>query len=308
MIYPECIEQLGCPGWYKDFLRDDPFKKPVLFDFSYVKNQSESHNLFYEWLTSEVEADYISMVKKQHLVACLGAKHCNPYKIREFKKSATPKEKWFYRDAFPGQLRSDLCALNIVHPFRDFIRFTKHNASILQEEEYFEEIYCKRRRTFYYEKTPGIRGTCPLNTVIEFDNFFYKKEFKFSSDGYFKMAHPQDDCYQYFQEGVKNLALQLKDNILRMRTDPGAKLNIECLATYYHAAINWMPFAHVNNSLLMGQINVILRHVGHESVCHGHLDTLALASSTRNFIPIFKNYVADRQLSPPLANSAGGTT
>jgi hypothetical protein len=59
------------------------------------------------------------------------------------------------------------------------------------------------------------------------------------------------------------------------------------LARYYHTSINWMPFIGVNNSILMGQVNYVLRYHGLDVIPHSNLDYQAFFTSTNQFQDIF---------------------
>jgi hypothetical protein len=72
-----------------------------------------------------------------------------------------------------------------------------------------------------------------------------------------------------------------------------ANLNksLEALSDYYHTAINGHLHGRVNNSILMGEVNTVLKNLGLKPVAHGQTDIAAISMDYQVFRQYFLNFV-----------------
>ncbi|MFW9901096.1 MAG: hypothetical protein ACFFDY_07380 [Candidatus Thorarchaeota archaeon] len=63
------------------------------------------------------------------------------------------------------------------------------------------------------------------------------------------------------------------------------------LAIYYHLGITLHAFKRINQSLLMSQINYLLKYNGFNFIYHDNLDFIALFMDTKDFCNFFSRYV-----------------
>ena len=69
---------------------------------------------------------------------------------------------------------------------------------------------------------------------------------------------------------------------------------LDALANYYQLGINCHLFSRVNNSLLMAQVNALLRTEGLIGIGHGILDLQAWVTESPRFAKHFRSLVAER--------------
>jgi hypothetical protein len=70
---------------------------------------------------------------------------------------------------------------------------------------------------------------------------------------------------------------------------------LQSLARYYHLAMIGHPFVRANNSLVMAQVNVILRRLGMKEVVHGELDYIVRSLDSQQAEAYFVSYVKSLQ-------------
>lgn len=290
-MYPTALEELLNPHWSRDFLRRLPTDAGNEYDINYLLNQADAHNYFYNWFLNSHGSSYPDMLRKQHRLACLGANLNRPYKIKGYFRSRSGgNNNWDERDSFPGKLRLDLRQEKVSHPACDMLRVNREELKFISSENYFAPLYCNEKRRLDFNKSNGQRGPLNCHCLVESSgNNPLDHHFKFYKNGYFRLNHPVDDEYLIYMENVAGIMCRL------VTLDQSKNHFFDLLAEYYHNAINWMPFAHVNNSLFMGQINVLLRHYNFKTVPHSKLDVYALLTSTGNFVPLFTDYVSSFQ-------------
>ena len=291
-MYPVVKEELIKPYWSKDFLRHDPHKDCVEYDYIYLLNQAEAHNYFYNWFRKTDNVSFVDMLKNQHRFACLSEKLNRPYRIKGyFRSKEHGSNNWDERDSFPGKLRHELKMDRVSHPAIDLLRLNKDEFKYIKNEKFFNDLYCVDKNNLDFKKTNINYGPYYIQCKIEALGKHWVHNFKYYKNGYFKINHPIKEEYMVCMKHVSKIMSKL----ISINQTNDKTLLIELLGEYYHNAINWMPFPHVNNSLFMGQINALLRHNKLSSVPHSKLDVYALLTSTRNFVPIFKEYVISFQ-------------
>jgi hypothetical protein len=79
----------------------------------------------------------------------------------------------------------------------------------------------------------------------------------------------------------------------------GSAEAFETIAKYYHTMLNAAVFPKINNSMLMTQVNYLLRSKAvHTGVTHGFLDHAAYQLEFDEFLKVFRLH-ADGQLPTP---------
>jgi len=103
---------------------------------------------------------------------------------------------------------------------------------------------------------------------------------------------PPDALDTYFRRGA-----QLLGEI--QAEPPGSPKALEKIAEYYHLMINGQPFMQTNQSLLMTQVNYLLRAKGvHPGMSQAYLDFFAYELEFPEFLKVFKLHVEGRLPQP----------
>jgi len=103
---------------------------------------------------------------------------------------------------------------------------------------------------------------------------------------------PPDTLDTYFRRGA-----QLLGEI--QAEPPGSPKALEKIAEYYHLMINGQPFMQTNQSLLMTQVNYLLRAKGvHPGMSQAYLDFFAYELEFREFLKVFKLHAEGRLPQP----------
>jgi hypothetical protein len=266
------------PEWALDFLRSlDGY--PELVDPNYIRNQRDAVNYFLEWFRKPGIMTYHRMLCNHHSIASLGLNLTRPYWIRYSAERHLTVESYStqliryrssipddVRDVYPGKTRRDLEIMGIPHPINDSFYLPDCKNQI------FEEIKSQRM------KDPKIRVRC------EGGNF----AIMVNSEGCFSRSAPVGFSYDSISEYCVGLMGRMQNDYL--------SITPEDIAEYYHAAINWMPFSHINNSIFMGHVNAILRLMNRPLVSHSHWDHLALVTNYDQFISLAPFHIAKENI------------
>ena len=292
--------ELMNPIWCKDFLRFAPEGIQPECDFNYLLNQAEAHTYFKKYFIQQqtnIILSYLQMLCEQHKKACLGNNGDRKYKIKGyFITRKEGKNGWSERDSYAGNTRFILEKINTAHPATDIIDIRDNSFSkfLLEEEDIKNNLQWIGYR-FIIQKKNTLKIL--INLTIDNSLFQIKKQVVFLRIGNFYCVHPKSEDYLIYQKLVCSNFAELYTKIHQFCFSLPIDILIRTLGTYYHSFINWMPFAHVNNSLVWGQINVILRLCGYQSVPHGKIDMLALVTSTTVFLKIFQEHILVYQIS-----------
>ena len=83
---------------------------------------------------------------------------------------------------------------------------------------------------------------------------------------------------------------QLRGMELRLSEQDRSKF-LDLLSDYFHLMTNCHPFYRINNSVIMNQVNYVLRIHGLRPVAHGDMDLLATMVGYKKFREFFKEYI-----------------
>lgn len=299
---PDDMDALFEPKWRRCFVRRLP--EAVLFgrqgiplhcaeqltegaeflDGRYLLNQADALRFFYGWYLSHSELDFVGMLGMQHRLACLGIDGKRKY------VSLSPSGSLYVSDmAFPGLFREELEARD-AHPIdSDYWVLSdaewKELYALGASELPFVSVSPQGRVGLHPAKwKPMIEGI-PEGFLVENRlmedlqaglRIFRTAPRERALKAYRKLAARRMEKLKAYRELTHEQALEQLASLL------------EDLADYYHVAIHWMPFSSVNNSLLMGEVNAILLHLGFQPLLHGRLDYQALAVSGAVFRRVFK--------------------
>lgn len=266
------------------FLREDPKLSPSKYDVNYILNQIDACNYFYQWFCAPNEP-FVDMLKRQHSLAALGISGHNQYFIQGWSESNDiGYNQWVIRNHYAGLTRRELQIRGVQHVSMDLLRLPEEYYDKLQNESYYEKIYHNQ----------PVHNDIICNTIIEIARKKkYTHSFIFHNDGSFYINHIKDEAYD-------DLMLLLADkmySLLKLKNQKNIELNklLTELAIYYQLFLILMPFAHINNSIVWGQINVFLQYFGYNGVPHGWIDIPAMLLSSPNFFPIFSNHIKFNQ-------------
>lgn len=287
MLYPEDLDKIKAEGLIKVFLRIDPLDRLTEYDTNYILNQIEASNYFYKWYCNP-DLSFKEMLCEQHAIAALGLNGQREYRIKGFVRSRTlGSSNWDLRDHFAGLSRDKLDKLQIAHPATDLLRIKKSDYFYYMNEPFFSEIYnpCENRIS--------TRSAKKLSSIVDVSNRSFPHFFVFRVNEYFYLKHPKGEAYVNLEKDVTDEMF----NLLALKNREEITLNelASFLASYYQLFILWMPFAHINNSLVWEQINGILQFFEYNPVCHDSLDQYALLLSTKNFTPLFRSHIISKQ-------------
>lgn len=286
MLYDTDLSLAKQNGIIRNFLRFDPKEQITEYDDNYILNQMEACNYFNEWLKNK-DCPFLEMLRKQHAIAALGNDGERTYKIKGYFCSLeTGSNNWDLRDHYAGQTRSDLEAKKIDHPAADLLRIPPKDYDSYQNEDFWQIIFNPET------KKVGVKKAVTLTAVVENSGLRYEHQFVFRANKYFYIKHPKGENYCKLAHHVSALMELISENVANRQTE-----NIlDVLAAYYQLFIVWMPFAHVNNSLVWGQINTILKASGMSAVPHGMLDQYAMLLSSNTFKHKFIDHVKSHQI------------
>lgn len=241
-------------------------------DPHYLLNQADALRYFYAWYRADAPVAYLEMLAAQHRISCLGPEGNRTY-------AATRGVSQYLSDSvFPGRLRTDAKAEGLATVNGDIFNLTEEDWRELADAGFPQ---ARRRREVAY--SPEIRG---LDAVHRPTNQIMR------GDGGFQIMRqcPEGEAEKAFRVLAETRMGELRE--FRGWTHDQAVREagrvVDALADAYHTSIQWMPFSSINNSLLMGQVNVILMHLGFTAMPHGRLDYRALTSSTPVFRKIFR--------------------
>lgn len=286
MTYDINITSAKEKGLIRNFLRFDPNEKTTEYDDNYILNQMEACNYFNEWLNNKY-CSYIDMLRKQHYIAALGEDGKRTYRIKGYFRSIeTGANNWDLRDHYAGQTRFDLEEQKKDHPAADLLRIPPKDYNSFQNEDFWSLIYDPSTNKV------GVPKAVTISSVIETNGLTYTHQFVFRADKYIHIKHPKGDNYTKLAQQVSTLMNIISDQLTNKQTD-----NIfETLSAYYQLFIVWMPFAHINNSLVWGHINTILLNNGMSAVPHGMLDQYAMLLSSNSFRQKFVEHIKTHQI------------
>jgi hypothetical protein len=301
-------------AWAHDFLRD-PSDFPRGVDPNYLENQRSAGLLFLQWFRKRSSISYDEMLRAMHRIAACGADGKHYYRIPtplgEFMspRSGSTETHIFYDDpvsgcvrhTYPGRLRADLEAMAVAHPAIDIIDMTESDLSNLRRAGADlmggkEEIHnCAAREiadsatlsggVFYDDdRSEPDKSAWKQGCESHFGFTFFEVKLRASvcrrNSRRFVRRAPRGkerellmaSCAALLQECRR---FYFKDDMPRM---------MGALLAYYHTSINTMPFANINNSLFMCQVNVLLRLMNMPTLPHGKLDQYALICSYKPFV------------------------
>lgn len=120
----------------------------------------------------------------------------------------------------------------------------------------------------------------------------YMRAYMPSEQHLYHYHYPKPDDIEIYFEQMDILIKDIRDKLQVRPFDSNSKeVIIESIAKYYQLAVSGHIFDRVNNSLFMGQVNSMLRTIGHPPLAHEYLDFIAMTTNTDEFIKIFKDKI-----------------
>lgn len=289
--YPEKDHELLNHEYSRDFLRN-PNDFPDRVDFNYLRNQRDAANHFIDWLENPEDQSYVEMLRRCHQLAAVGSSGTSVYAIRwsdnllvpSIQADGTIQFETLDRDAFrethPGTFRSELLDAGIPHPAKDVFELTEeefHVLSSIGSDSFGDELEwsCSAGKA---TRRSGSTGAYQIN----FPEAELRLEVTVTESGALECRNPTGRTYELLRKLCEKQISRIKSN-WGSRSPVGM---IDDISSYYHAAINWMPFSNINNSILMAQMNSLRRRLGFEPLLHGNLDTVALLTNRNGFLRI----------------------
>jgi len=303
--------------WSRDFLRD-PNDFPDRVDERYLVNQSSAARFFLHWFLGEQALPYDEMLRTMHRIAACSPKGGNYYRVPTLKGQflepiqASTDEKILYdspvsgcmRETHPGRMRSDLEAKNIAHPTVDVIEMTSHELTLLCNAEAkiphasTDSDKCcvsKRIRSSLSALVDKHSAKPPAKKLRDKPEQVCKAHYSLALYEYLaRLPVCRIKKHQFARcapvgKRREDLIIHCSELISRCtyfyrRMDISNMLRM--LFAYYHTAINLMPFANINNSLFMCQVNALLRWLDIQTLPHGKLDQYALICSYKPFLRV----------------------
>ena len=287
--YPEKDHELFDYEYARDFLRS-PDDFPDRVDFNYLRNQRDAVNHFIDWFDGNKDQSYVEMLRRSHQLAAVGYSGASVYTIRwndellipSIAEDGTIQFETFDRHAFretqPGLFRSELLDAGIPHPAKDLFELTEdefHGLSALGDSSFGAELeWCRTAE----RASRGIGSTGKY--LKHFHEVGARLEVTITESGDLVCHNPTGHDYQVMRELCETWISRIKRD---WHSKSSVKM-IDYITSYYHAAINWMPFSNINNSILMAQMNSLRRRLGVDPLAHNNLDTLALLTDQNGFL------------------------
>jgi hypothetical protein len=271
--YPRCDNVLEA-HWASDFLRSRRGFS-CQFDPNYIRNQRDATNYFISWLDAPCQISYKEMLRTQHRLAALGESGRRTYSIplpknlrlvvetvRDGSISYKSNDKYSWRETYSGVFREELEVEGVDHPICDNLSLPK----------------CIRT---------GMQGMVQKNA---YNTTPFHVNFPNLNNAKVEVVKVKRAIFQRQAPVGETRAMLFADCEARMLDiqkliDEGGGIDsvFSLLPGYYHAAINLMPFANINNSLFMAQVNAIRRVYSAKPLLHNNWDSIALLSSWECF-------------------------
>jgi hypothetical protein len=280
-IYPKIYGEIPLM-WAHDFLRN-PKDFPDRVDINYLTNQRSAALLFFEWFIHGSPTSYEEMLRTAHRVAACGPHGGNYYRIPapdgHFlipSRASTdahiiydsPRLDWV-RETFPGAMRSDLEARRIQHPTKDILTMTDDELAILEKLKAYANAKSQDSSS---ELSDALSQKGQQRYYINFRNCFVRCLVIRHSRRKFSRRAPSGSTVSCLLINCSEALKRCRSFFLKRQVP---ELLNELLG-YYHMAINLMPFANINNSIFMGQVNIVMRLAGFQPLPHSSLDSFAL--------------------------------
>lgn len=279
--------------WASNFLRN-PEDFPDKVDINYLTNQRSAARFFLKWFVQNSTISYETMLRSMHRIAACGPRGGNYYRIPtpggqflvphadstdDHIIYESPVPGWV-RETYPGAMRSDLERRRIQHPTKDIVMVTDGDVAVLAEAKVEGSEALSANDSLDFSNALSVHGS--KRFYIRFKNCRVRLPV---------MEHSRRRFSRYAPSGSDRACLlqSCSEKIERCRTllwHGKSRQLIDELLGYYHAAVNLMPFANINNSLFMAQVNAILRLVGLRPLPHASLDSYALILSYHCFAKV----------------------
>jgi hypothetical protein len=291
--YPEREDLLLDREYVGDFLRD-PTDFPDRVDFNYLRNQRDAANYFLDWFQNVDERSYSEMLSRCHQIAAVGSSGTSVYAIRWKTYLLIPSvgnsgivhfettDRDALRETHPGVFRSELAEAGIPHPAMDLFELSFEEFTILSalgDDSFGSGLDWNRDagRSLRSAGSTGIYQIHVHGTEIKLEVFI-------TESGDLERRNPIGQTYEQMRE----LCDGQMSRIRRRWGNESPDMIVDSIFHYYHAAINWMPFSNINNSILMAQMNSLRRCLGATPLPHGNLDTFALLTTSDGFLRLFQ--------------------
>ena len=284
----------GPLNWAKDFLRD-PSDFPYNVDSKYLSNQKSAAQFFLRWFTKDSSTSYEVMLRSAHRIAACGPKggcyywiptaggQClvpHPRSTDQHIIYESPVPGWV-RETYPGAMRSDLEENGIEHPTEDVVFLTDQHLTTLASARARSIAVLPVEYLAMSDDAAGVHNGLFHIGLMGCDICLPVVR---HSKHQFSRRAPVGECkarlLQICSQQIQECRALFMSNKLREL--------IRHLIAYYHTALNLMPFANINNSLLMGQINAVMRLAAFPCVPHASLDSFALVCSYDSFAEVVR--------------------
>lgn len=242
----------------------------AFLDGRYLLNQADGMRFFYGWYLGDTELAFDDMLSMHHRLACLGITG-----NRVYLSWGGMGNSYLSDTRFPGMYREELRAKGQQPIDSDRLDLSPGEWRRLG----FDETPAPRRFTPILEGIP--EAHLGEATIAEADGkrvLLRTAPIGEAEASYRALAGRRMAALRGFRDWT---ARDVKKNL---------PLLLDALADYYHAAIHWMPFSSINNSLFMGHVNAILKHLELDPMPHGRLDYLALGSDGVPFRRLFRGH------------------
>jgi hypothetical protein len=287
-LYNETIEQMKESNNVRIFLREDPKEHPNEYHDNYIANQIDACNYFDQWYR-EPNTSFEDMLKHQHRLAAIGCTGTNYYQVKGWSPdSRLDENKWGVRENFAGMTRRELQSKGIPHVSTDLLSISSAEYAAYSNEKYFREIFNTNIGMI------DVKDDVLCNSTIDIDDKRrYTHTFIARNNGFFYIKHVE--CEEF--DLLLSMLSKKMAEIIKQKENGTAELEklLLNLAIYYQMFLVLMPFAHINNSIVFGQINVILKYWGYNGVPHGWIDSPAMLMSSKNFVPLFCQHIRYNQ-------------
>ncbi len=261
-------------------------------DTRYLENQRDARMSFYEWYVKDApDNSYEEQLSVEHVKSTV-----QTFLKDKLTKKIVP-EQTFLRtgmlqynsvNTFPGKYRKDVAPTDIV------IGHQLNNFEVTSEQ--MEKLVLNGFKPVPPAQALGGNGYI-AQTTIRVKAKGSSSEEPLTAETLLTANHkaeyhpPVGETEKAFAKATAQRMQDLKEWRNRESREVKADLDhfLNDLSDYYHTAVLWKPFIAVNNSILMGQVNVLLRHFGLNSMPHEFLDNFARMTDYNVFRNLFKD-------------------
>ncbi len=233
---------------------------------AYIRNQNRAVQIFQEWLDSSSE-NYFTMLYLAQTSALVEPYYLNGTKNTKMDASEVEAGRIRWRD------------ISHSFPLSNYLEILSRLAAIARSKRVAD--------TGASEWKNPIEGVAPE---------YWPRNFAlFDSEDNIVELHHYYPPFRHVLDYIESAGQQMRNIRRDLKRGVERDVVLRELCQYFHTAINGHIFPRVNNSILMGQVNLILRRIGMNPISHDKLDYWAFVLPPDVFVPVMMDFIFKNQ-------------